>query len=137
MPTVLILANETIAGGALLDRIKERARGGRRASSSSSRRPSRGTATSSMTTSCATPRRSASIWRWSSSATSARSAHGEVGDADPFNAAMDAIRAQPIDEIIVSTLPETASGWLRRDLIERLEEEAGLPVEHVVVDLAA
>ena len=32
-------------------------------------------------------------------------ASGEVGDADPFNAAMDAPRAQPIDEIIVSTLP--------------------------------
>ena len=27
---------------------------------------------------------------------------GEVGDTDPFNAAMDALRAQPIDEIIVS-----------------------------------
>ena len=62
---------------------------------------------------------------------------GEVGDADPFNAAMDATRAQPIDEIIVSTLPETASGWLRRDLIERLQEATGVPVEHVVVDLAA
>jgi hypothetical protein len=37
----------------------------------------------------------------------------------------------------VSTLPETASGWLRRDLIERLEEESRLPVEHVVVDLAS
>ena len=51
---------------------------------------------------------------------------------------MDAIRAQPIDEIIVSTLPETSSGWLRRDLIERLRGgHATLPVEHVVVDLAA
>src|SRR3954453_13764193 len=64
-------------------------------------------------------------------------ASGEVGDADPFNAAMDAIRAQPIDEIIVPPLPETASGWLRRDLIERLQEESQLPVEHVVVDLAS
>ena len=43
---------------------------------------------------------------------------------------------QPIDEIIVSTLPSTSSGWLRRDLIERLEEATSLPVEHVVVDLA-
>src|SRR3954447_7712591 len=60
---------------------------------------------------------------------------GEVGDADPFNAAMDAIRAHPIDEIIVSTLPAATSGWVKRDLIERLEEATGLPVEHVVVDL--
>jgi hypothetical protein len=60
---------------------------------------------------------------------------GEVGDADPYNAAMDAIAEQHIDEIIVSTLPASASGWLRRDLPERLHEGSGLPVEHVVVDL--
>jgi hypothetical protein len=60
---------------------------------------------------------------------------GEVGDADPFNAAMDAIGAHGIDEIIISTLPATTSGWLRRDLPERLEIETGLPVEHIVVDV--
>ena len=60
---------------------------------------------------------------------------GEVGDGDPFNAAMDAIAEHGIDEVIVSTLPAQASGWLRRDLIEQLEDESGLPVEHVVVDL--
>jgi hypothetical protein len=60
---------------------------------------------------------------------------GEVGDADPFNAAMDAVGAHGIDEIIISTLPAITSGWLRRDLPERLEIETGLPVEHIVVDL--
>jgi hypothetical protein len=60
---------------------------------------------------------------------------GEVGDADPFNAATDAIGAHGIDEIIISTLPATVSGWLRRDLPERLENETGLPVRHVVVDV--
>jgi hypothetical protein len=60
---------------------------------------------------------------------------GEVGDADPFNAATDAIGAHGIDEIIISTLPSTVSGWLRRDLIERLENETGLPVTHIVVDV--
>src|SRR3954467_3688508 len=34
---------------------------------------------------------------------------GEVGDADPFNAATDAVGAHGIDEIIVSTLPATSS----------------------------
>jgi hypothetical protein len=62
---------------------------------------------------------------------------GEVGDPDPYNAALDAIAERQIDEIIVSTFPAAASGWLRRDLIERLREGTGLPVEHVVVDLAA
>jgi len=61
---------------------------------------------------------------------------GEVGDADPFLAATDAIAGEGIDEVIVSTLPAASSGWLRRDLPERLREATGLPVEHVVVDLA-
>jgi hypothetical protein len=62
---------------------------------------------------------------------------GEVGDEDPFNAVMDAIAERHIDEIIVSTLPAAASGWMRRDLVERLREATNLPVDHVVVDLAA
>src|SRR5918997_1204756 len=61
---------------------------------------------------------------------------GEVGDGDPYNAAMDAIAEHGIDEIIISTLPAATSGWLRRDLPERLREATGLPVEHIVVDLA-
>ncbi len=62
-------------------------------------------------------------------------ASGEVGDPDPFNAAMDAIAARRPDEVIVSTHPTTQSGWLRRDLIERIERASGLPVSHIVVDL--
>jgi len=61
---------------------------------------------------------------------------GEVGDPDPYNAALDAIAEHGIDEVILSTLPATASGWLRRDLPERLRDATGLPVEHVVVDLS-
>jgi hypothetical protein len=61
---------------------------------------------------------------------------GEVGDPDPFQAAMDAIGEHRPDEVIVSTLPAPTSGWMRRDLIERIEEASSLPVEHVVVDLA-
>ncbi len=64
-------------------------------------------------------------------------AHGDVMDPDPFNATLDAVREYGIDEIIVSTHPETRSGWLRRDLIERVQEGTGLPVTHVVVDLDA
>jgi hypothetical protein len=61
---------------------------------------------------------------------------GEVGDRDPLNAATDAIADQGITEIIVSTLPASTSGWMKRDLIEALENDTGLPVTHVVVDLA-
>ena len=62
---------------------------------------------------------------------------GEVGDGDPYNAAMDAIGHRNISEVIVSTLPTQASAWMRRDLIQTLEAETGLPVKHVVVDLEA
>jgi hypothetical protein len=61
---------------------------------------------------------------------------GEVGDRDPLNAAKDSIADQGITEIIVSTLPASTSGWMKRDLIEALENDTGLPVTHVVVDLA-
>ncbi len=64
-------------------------------------------------------------------------ATGEVGDADPFAATMDAVAEHRPDEIIVSTHPAMSSGWLRRDLIERIRNATGLPVEHVVVDLDA
>jgi hypothetical protein len=60
---------------------------------------------------------------------------GEVGDEDPYTATMDAVGHVKPDEILVSTLPATASGWLRRDLIERIQQSTGLPVDHVVTDL--
>ena len=60
--------------------------------------------------------------------------HGEVGDEDPFNATMDALASFPADEIIISTFPQTRSGWLGHDLIERVERESGKPVTHVVTD---
>jgi len=62
-------------------------------------------------------------------------ATGEVGDQDPFLATMDAVAEHRPAEIIVSTHPATQSGWLRRDLIERIHRASGLPVEHIVIDL--
>jgi len=59
---------------------------------------------------------------------------GEVGDPDPFLATMDAVAHHRPDEIIVSTYPATHSGWLRRDLIERIRNASGLPVEHIIAD---
>ena len=47
---------------------------------------------------------------------------GEVGDPDPFLATMDAIAQHRPDEVIVFTHPTTHSGWLRRDLVERIHD---------------
>src|SRR4051794_12983107 len=60
---------------------------------------------------------------------------GEVGDPDPYTATMDAIGFYHPDEIIISTKPATTSGWLRRDLVDRIAEASGLPVEHVITDI--
>jgi len=62
-------------------------------------------------------------------------ATGELGDPDPFLATMDAIAERRPDEVIVSTHPATQSGWLRRDLLERIRNASGLPVEHIVTDI--
>ena len=61
-------------------------------------------------------------------------ATGAIEDPDPFTAIMDALGREEYDEIIISTHPETRSGWLRRDLIQRVKQASRRPVEHVVVD---
>ncbi|MEN3279723.1 MAG: hypothetical protein V7607_863 [Solirubrobacteraceae bacterium] len=60
---------------------------------------------------------------------------GEVGDPDPYTATMDAIAEHHPDEVVISTYPAASSGWLRRDLVERISEATTIAVEHVVVDL--
>src|SRR3954451_6086173 len=137
MAHVLVLANETIGGGQLLDAVRERhARGDARFFVVVPQsRPRHGNVVYDDVV-----RDSAQV-RVDLALAFMRDegieGSGEVGDADPFNAAADAIGAHGIDEIIVSTLPASTSGWMRRDLPERLEVETRLPVEHVVVDLDA
>ena len=60
--------------------------------------------------------------------------HGQVAHPDPFSAAMEAVHDERVDEILVSTFEPLSSGWLRKDLVERLRKETGVPVEHVVVE---
>jgi hypothetical protein len=59
-------------------------------------------------------------------------AHGQIAHPDPHTAAMQTVHDERIDEIIVSTFPGQKSGWLRRDLVDRLRGDAGVPVDHVV-----
>jgi hypothetical protein len=59
-------------------------------------------------------------------------AHGQVVHPDPYTAAQHAVHDERVDEIIVSTFPGEKSGWLRRDLVQRLRKDTGLPVEHVI-----
>lgn len=62
---------------------------------------------------------------------------GEVGDSDPNVAIEDALLRFPADEVIISTHPRERSRWLERGVVERAREEVELPITHVVVDLEA
>jgi hypothetical protein len=53
---------------------------------------------------------------------------GEVGDEDPFKAVSRAMNGRQFEEIVVSTLPTAASGWLRLDLPSRLRRKYKVPV---------
>jgi hypothetical protein len=136
MANVLVLANETIGGGALLQAIKDRhEKGDARFFIVVPRtRPKYGNVIYDEAV------RSSAQVRVDLALAFARQAgmqaQGEVGDEDPFSAALDAIAEHRIDEIILSTHPSTSSGWLRRDLPERITNATGLPVHHVTVDIA-
>jgi hypothetical protein len=59
-------------------------------------------------------------------------AGGEIGDPDPIHAIKDALMARECDEIILATLPQGVSRWLRQDLVSRVQRRFSPPVTHVV-----
>lgn len=63
--------------------------------------------------------------------------HGQISHPDPYMATIQAIEDERVDEIVVSTFPQARSGWLRRDLVGRLRSDTKLPVDHVEVDTPA
>ena len=122
---VLVIANETVVGDHLLEKIKERAASGPASFLivSPQSDPSQGSHPDAerRLKRAVAELRGAGI-----------DAHGQVAHPDPFTAAQEAIREERVDEIIVSTFAPERSGWLRRDLVERLRAETGLEVEHVI-----
>jgi phosphopantetheine adenylyltransferase len=124
---VLVVANETVLGEPLLDRIRQRA--------------AEGPATFLIVCPQSDPSRGEhpeAERRLRSALSILRSegieVHGQIAHPDPFVAAMEAVEDDRTDEIIVSTFPGERSGWLRRDLVGRLRSQSGLPVQHVVVE---
>jgi phosphopantetheine adenylyltransferase len=135
--TVLVVANETLVGSELVDAVKRHADAG----------PIRVVVVAPVSQ----PREGYVVYEDSRRAAAGRRldrtvsalreagipAHGGVFDADPLTAVKDVLASEDIDEIVVSTHPETKSGWLRKNLVEEIQRAAGeRPVEHVVVDTA-
>jgi hypothetical protein len=134
---VLVVANETVGGEALIEEIRSRCRG-------------RECEILVVTPALAASRAS----HWASDVDEAielarqrmelsliaigelgLKARGEIGDSDPNVAIEDALRAFPADEIVISTHPPERSRWLEHQVVERAREEIELPITHVVVDL--
>jgi hypothetical protein len=59
-------------------------------------------------------------------------ARGSVTGSDPVPAAMEAVRLDSSDEVIVVTPPHPVEAGLHRDWASRLRDELALPVLHVV-----
>ena len=132
---VLVVANETVGGNKLLEAIKRRAERGRIRCTvvCPQNKPRKGFVIyDSSVLSAAQIRLTLTLERLQELGIEAT---GEVMDPDPFLAVQDALRIYHPDEIMISSYPYPRSGWLRRDLIERIATYSMLPVEHIVVDL--
>jgi hypothetical protein len=132
---ILVVANETVTGQPLIDAVKRRIDGGPVAVHviCPQNQPKHGYVIYDETV------RGAAENRLAMTLAQLREvgveAIGEVMDPDPYSAIMDAVGERDYDEIVISTHPDTRSGWLRQDLITRVEQATRRPVEHVVVDL--
>jgi len=135
---VLVIANETVAGRSLIEAIERRRKDGpvRVTVITPVNQPREGYVVYEDT------RRAAAGRRLEQTLEALRAAgipaSGHVVETYPVAATRDAIATlePPPDEVVVSTHPQQRSGWLRRNVVDRIRDAAGgLPVEHVVVDL--
>jgi hypothetical protein len=117
---VLILAHRTAATPRLLDAVRDRARRGPCSFTLLVPRPywDPDTEEVALTLELAVPLLEDAA---------GRHVEGIAGDCDPFVAASQVLEREHFDEVIVSTLPEHVSHWLRRDLPHRIKQ-LGLPV---------
>ena len=133
---ILVVANETLAGRALVDEIRYRARGYEAEvmvvapALNSPLRTWVSDVDGAMRE--ARERLNASLGALLAAGVDAR---GEIGDGDPLQAIDDALRTFGADELIVSTHPPGRSNWLERDVVAHARERFPLPITHVVVDL--
>jgi GABA permease len=135
---VLVLANETVGGGALLDEIRNRTKGRRSeilvVTPAITSQVKHWVSDTDQAYEDADARRERSIAAIEAAGLEAR---GMVGDSDPNVAVEDALRGFAADELIISTHPPARSRWLERGVVDRARERIDRPITHVIVDLEA
>jgi hypothetical protein len=135
---ILVIANETVGGKALRERVEEHSAG--HPTEVLVVTPALNSPVRTFTSDVdearaqAQQRLDASLARLRGEGIEAR---GEVGDGDPLQAIEDALRTFGADEIIISTHPEGRSNWLERGVVTGARERFAVPITHVVVDLEA
>lgn len=136
-PRILVVANETCAGRALLEELRGRMRPGAEVLVVAPALNSRLRfmfADTDRAQAEAEARLADSIEALREAGIPAR---GAVGDADPVQAIDDALFEFNATEIIISTHPPERSNWLEKRVVARSMERFDRPIQHVVVDLAA
>jgi hypothetical protein len=138
---VLVVANETVGGRALLAELQKRLQGEERSELLVVVPPLAGSAAEhwSSDVDSAIPEAKE---RLEASVAAMRAAGinvtGRLGDHhDPNQAIEDALKEFPADEVVISTHPPKRSRWLESGVVEKARAELPQPVTHVVVDLDA
>lgn len=136
---ILVVANQTVGGQALLEEIINRSRGRETeilvlTPALASSRAAHWTSEIDEAIELARQRMELSVLAVEEAGLKVR---GEVGDSDPNVAIEDVLHQFPADEIVISTHPPERSRWLEHGVVQRARDEIDLPVTHVVVDLEA
>lgn len=136
---LLVVANETVRGEALLNEIRDRCRGRRCevlvvTPALAASRASHWASDIDEAIELARQRMELSLIEIRQLGLRAK---GEIGDSDPNVAIEDALRLFAADEIVISTHPPERSRWLERGVVDKARERIDLPIAHVVVDLGA
>jgi hypothetical protein len=132
MRRYLVVANQTLAGEHLTDKVKEYLAGGESQFHilvPATHGPEHMTWTEGQARRAAEQRLEQALTRF---AVLGADVDGEVGDTDPLQAIADVLRREQFDEVILSTLPPGPSRWLKQDLPHRVERSFDVPVTHII-----
>ncbi len=121
--TIVVIANQTVASGALIDEVRHRAHEGL------------WRFTFAVANEAGDPRAAERRLQVALSvlAEGGIDASGTVVEGDPFAAAKAVMADEDVHEIILATYPTDTSGWMADDMVDRLRKATGMGITRVVV----